>query len=148
MLTAQSSPLSTIAFAVVVLATSTAIVAALAWAARRLLGLPVGALRALIAGLLGFLVAYFLGRSLQATQPGHQAAFIGVAIGVPLIVAMVFIGRGTGAKRNAAAAVGGHPRHAAGDCALTTLLADQPHRGAPWPRPLPARAGAAPRGRR
>src|SRR5215471_16472633 len=91
MLTAQSSPLSTIAFAVVVLATSTAIVAGLAWAARRLLGLPVGALRALIAGLLGFLTAYFLGRSLQAAQPGHQAAFIGVAIGVPLIVAMVFI---------------------------------------------------------
>ena len=91
MLTAQSSPLSTIAFAVVVLATSTAIVAGLAWAARRLLGMPVGALRALIAGLLGFLAAYFLGRSLQAAQPGHQAAFIGVAIGVPLIVAMVFI---------------------------------------------------------
>ena len=91
MLTAQSSPLSTIAFAVVVLATSTAIVAGLAWAARRLLGLPVGALRALIAGLLGFLAAYFLGRSLQAAQPGHPVAFVGVAIGVPLIVAMVFI---------------------------------------------------------
>jgi ubiquinone biosynthesis protein len=91
MLAAQSSPLSTIAFAVVVLATSTAIVASLAWAARRLLGLPVGALRALIAGLLGFLAAYLLGRSLQAAQPGHQVAFIGVAIGVPLIVAMIFI---------------------------------------------------------
>ena len=91
MLTAQSSPLSTFGFVVVVLATSTAIVAGLAWTARRLLGLPVGALRALIAGLLGFLVAYILGRSLQAAQPGHPAAFIGVAIGVPLIVAMVFI---------------------------------------------------------
>ena len=91
MLAAQSSPLNTIGFAVVVLVTSTAIVVGLAWAARRLLGLPVGALRALIAGLLGFLAAYFLGRSLQAAQPGHQAAFIGVAIGVPLIVAMVFI---------------------------------------------------------
>src|SRR5215469_9001262 len=91
MLAAQSSPLNTIGFAVVVLITSTAIVAGLAWAARRLLGLPVGALRALIAGLLGFLAAYFLGRALQAAQPGHQAAFIGVAIGVPLIVAMVFI---------------------------------------------------------
>ena len=91
MLAAQSSPLSTIGFAVVVLATSTAIVAVLAWAARRLLGSPVGALRALIAGLLGFLAAYFLGRSLQAAQPGHQLAFIGVAIGVPLVVAMVFI---------------------------------------------------------
>src|SRR6516225_10754383 len=91
MLAAQSSPLSTIGFAVVVLATSTAIVAVLAWAARRLLGSPVGALRALIAGLLGFLAAYLLGRSLQAAQPGHQLAFIGVAIGVPLVVAMVFI---------------------------------------------------------
>jgi len=91
MLAAQSSAVSTIAFAVVVLATSTAIVAVLAWAARRLLGSPVGALRALIAGLLGFLAAYFLGRSLQAAQPGHQVAFITVAVGVPLIVAMVFI---------------------------------------------------------
>jgi ubiquinone biosynthesis protein len=91
MLAAQSSPLSTIAFAVVVLITSTAIVAGLAWAARRLVGLPVGALRALIAGLLGFIAAYLLGRSLHATQPGHQLAFVGVAIGVPLIVAMVFI---------------------------------------------------------
>src|SRR5262249_26391054 len=59
--------------------------------ARRLLGLPVGALRALIAGLLGFLAAYLLGRSLRAAQPGHQVAFITVAVGVPLIVAMVFI---------------------------------------------------------
>jgi len=91
MLAAQSSPLSTIGFAVVVLITSAAIVTGLAWAARRLLGLPVGALRALIAGLLGFLAAYFLGRSLQAAQPGHPVAFVGVAIGVPLIVAMVFI---------------------------------------------------------
>jgi ubiquinone biosynthesis protein len=91
MLAAPSSPLSTIAFAVVVLATSTAIVAGLAWAARRLLGLPVGALRAVIAGLLGFVTAYLLGRSLHAAQPGHQLAFVGVAIGVPLIVAMVFI---------------------------------------------------------
>src|SRR5215831_18488062 len=91
MLAAQSSPVTAIAFAVVVLATSTAIVAGLAWAARRLLGLPVGALRALIAGLLGFLAAYLLSRSLRAAQPGHQVAFITVAVGVPLIVAMVFI---------------------------------------------------------
>jgi len=91
MLGAQSSPVTTIAFALVVLTTSTAIVAGVAWAARRLLGLPVGAVRALIAGLLGFLAAYFVGRSLQAAQPGHPVAFVGVAIGVPLIVAMVFI---------------------------------------------------------
>src|SRR5215469_2769694 len=91
MLGAQSSPLTTIAFALVVLATSTAIVAGVAWAARRLLGLPVGVVRALIAGLLGFLAAYFVGRLLRAAQPGHPVAFVGVAIGVPLIVAMVFI---------------------------------------------------------
>ena len=91
MLAVQSSPVNTIVFALVVLTTSTAIVAGLAWAVRRLLGLPVGAVRALIAGLLGFLAAYLLGRSLQAAQPGHPVAFVGVAIGIPLIVAMVFI---------------------------------------------------------
>ena len=91
MLAAQSSPVSGIAFAVVVLVTSAAAVAFLAWASRRLLGLPVGALRALIAGLLGFAAAYFLGTALRAAQPGHTAAFLTVALGVPLIVAMIFI---------------------------------------------------------
>jgi len=91
MLAAQSSPVSAIVFAVVVLATSLALVAGLAWASRRLLGLPVGALRALIAGLLGFAAAYFLGRALQAAQPGHLAAFITVALGFPLVVAMIFL---------------------------------------------------------
>jgi ubiquinone biosynthesis protein len=91
MLAAQSSPVSGIVFAVAVLGTSMALVAGLAWASRRLLGLPVGALRTLIAGLLGFAAAYLLGRSLQAAQPGHLAAFLTVALGVPLIVAMVFL---------------------------------------------------------
>ena len=91
MLAAQSSSVSGIVFAVAVLATSIALVAGLAWASRRLLGLPVGALRALIAGLLGFAAALFLGRSLRAAQPGHAAAFFTVALGVPLIVAMIFI---------------------------------------------------------
>jgi ubiquinone biosynthesis protein len=66
-------------------------VAGLAWASRRLLGLPVGVLRALTAGLLGFAAAYFLGKALRAAQPGHLAAFITVALGVPLIVAMIFL---------------------------------------------------------
>ncbi len=83
--------MSGIVFAVAVLATSMALVAGLAWASRRLLGLPVGALRALIAGLLGFVAAYLLGRSLRAAQPGHLAAFLTVALGVPLIVAMIFL---------------------------------------------------------
>ena len=91
MLAAQSSPVSGIVFVVAVLATSIVLVAALAWASRQLLGLPVGTLRALFAGLLGFVVAYLLGRSLQAAQPGHAVAFFTVVFGVPLIVAMIFI---------------------------------------------------------
>jgi ubiquinone biosynthesis protein len=91
MLAAQSSPVSGIVFAVAVLAASLVLVAGLAWASRRLLGLPVGVLRALTAGLLGFAAAYFLGKALRAAQPGHLAAFITVALGVPLIVAMIFL---------------------------------------------------------
>jgi ubiquinone biosynthesis protein len=91
MLAAQSSPVSGIVFAVAVLAASLVLVAGLAWASRRLLGLPVGVLRALTAGLLGFAAAYFLGRALRAAQPGHLAAFITMALGVPLIVAMIFL---------------------------------------------------------
>jgi ABC1 atypical kinase-like domain len=91
MLAAQSSAVSGIVFTVAVLATSLALVAGLAWASRRLLGLPVGALRTLIAGLLGFAAALILGRYLQAAQPGHAVAFFTVALGVPLIVAMIFI---------------------------------------------------------
>jgi hypothetical protein len=64
-LAAGSSPVSGLVFTVAVLATSMALVAALAWASRRLLGLSVGALRALIAGLVGFAVAVFLGRALR-----------------------------------------------------------------------------------
>jgi ubiquinone biosynthesis protein len=91
MLAEASSQLSGLAFAAVVLATSTVLVAGLAWVSRRLLGLPVGALRALIAGLLGFAAALLLGRSLRTAQPGHVAAFVTVVLGVPLIVAMLFI---------------------------------------------------------
>jgi ubiquinone biosynthesis protein len=80
-----------IVFAAVVLATSIVLVAALAWLSRRLLGLPVGALRALIAGLVGFAAALIVGRALRATQSGHLAVFFSVALGVPLIVAMIFI---------------------------------------------------------
>jgi ubiquinone biosynthesis protein len=91
MLAAQSSPVSGVVFAAVVLVTSMVLVAGLAWASRRLLGLPVGVPRALIAGLLGFAVALLVGRWLRAAQPGHAAAFITAALGVPLVVAMVFI---------------------------------------------------------
>src|SRR5215471_19270361 len=91
MLAAQSSPVSGLAFAATVLVTSVALVAGLAWASRRLLGLPVGALRALIAGLLGFAAAYLLGSALRAARPGHVAAFLTVALGVPLVVSMIFL---------------------------------------------------------
>ena len=91
MLAAQSSQVNGVVFVVAVLATSTVLVAVLAWAARRLLGLPVGALRTLIAGLLGFAAAWILGSWLRAAQPGHTAAFLTVALGVPLIVAMAFL---------------------------------------------------------
>jgi ubiquinone biosynthesis protein len=90
-LAAGSPPVSGLVFTVAVLATSMALVAALAWAARRLLGLSVGVLRALMAGLLGFATAVLLGRALRAAQPGHEVAFLSVALGVPLIVAMIFL---------------------------------------------------------
>jgi ubiquinone biosynthesis protein len=82
---------SGIVFAFVVLITSLVLVAIVAWVARRLVGLPVGALRALIAGLLGYVAALGFGALLRAAQPGHPAAFVTVAIGVPLIAAMIFI---------------------------------------------------------
>jgi ubiquinone biosynthesis protein len=91
MLAAEASQVNGVVFVVAVLATSTVLVAVLAWAARRLLGLPVGALRTLIAALLGFAAAWILGNWLRAAQPGHTVAFLTVALGVPLVVAMAFL---------------------------------------------------------
>jgi ubiquinone biosynthesis protein len=91
MLAAGSVPVNGVILTLLVLVTSVALVAGLAWASRRLLGLPVGALRALIAGLLGFAAAELLVRTLRPVQSGHVAAFLTVVLGVPLIVAMVFI---------------------------------------------------------
>jgi len=82
---------SGILFAAVALAASVVLVAGLAWVARRVIGLPVGALRALIAGLFGYAAALGFGALLRAAQPGHPAAFVTVALGVPLIVALIFI---------------------------------------------------------
>jgi ubiquinone biosynthesis protein len=67
------------------------LILALGWAARRLLGLPVGTLRTLVAGLIGAAVAQGLDNGLQTTQRGHQATFFTVVLGVPVLVAMVFI---------------------------------------------------------
>jgi ubiquinone biosynthesis protein len=91
MLASGSVPVNGVILTLLVLVTSIALVAGLAWASRRLLGLPVGVLRALIAGLLGFAAAYLLGSALRAAQPGHLAAFLTVVVGVPLIVAMIFL---------------------------------------------------------
>jgi ubiquinone biosynthesis protein len=91
MLASGSVPVNGVILTLLVLVTSIALVAGLAWASRRLLGLPVGALRALIAGLLGFAAAEILVRALQPVQSGHVAAFLTVVLGVPLIVAMIFI---------------------------------------------------------
>jgi len=91
MLAAESVPVNGVILTVLVLVTSIALVAGLAWASRRLLGLPVGALRALIAGLLGFGAAEILVRTLRPAESGHVAAFLTIVLGVPLIVAMLFI---------------------------------------------------------
>ena len=91
LLAAQSSPVGGVVMTIAVLVISVALVAGLAWAARRLLGLPVGTLRALAAGLLGFAAAELLGRWLLPAQTGHVAAFLTVALGIPLVVAMIFI---------------------------------------------------------
>ena len=91
MLASGSVPVNGVVLTLLVLVTSIALVAGLAWASRRLLGLPVGALRALIAGLLGFATAEVIVRTLQPVQSGHVAALLPVVLGVPLIVAMIFI---------------------------------------------------------
>ena len=149
MLAGPSSQLSGLAFAVIVLATSTVLVAGLAWVSRRLLGLPVGALRALIAGLLGFVAALLLGRSLRAAQPGHLVAFVTVVLGIPLIVAMLFIVMAevlvpSGTLPQPLEMLRGTRN---GARALAAVRADQPDRGAARPGPLPARA-AGPQRRR
>ncbi len=133
-----------ILFAAVVLATSLVLVAVLAWLSRRLLGLPVGTLRAVIAGLVGFVAALIVGRALRATQSGHLAAFFSVALGVPLIVAMIFI-----VAAEALVPTGSGPQpvelvlRARRSIALAALRADQPDPGAARAGPLPAGAAAA-----
>jgi ubiquinone biosynthesis protein len=91
-LAAPAGPVSGVVLVFTVLVTSVALVAGLAWAARQLLGAPVGTLRALMAGGLGFAAAVGITQLLEPVQSsGHVAAFITVALGVPLIVAMIFI---------------------------------------------------------
>ena len=80
MLAAQTAPVSGVILAFTVLVTSVALVAGLAWVSRQLLGAPVGTVRALIAGVLGFAAAYAITRWLEPVQSsGHVAAEIGRA---------------------------------------------------------------------
>jgi ubiquinone biosynthesis protein len=133
-----------IVFAVIVLASSVVLVAVLAWVSRRLLGLPVGTLRAVIAGLVGFVAALIVGQALRATESGHLAVFFSVALGVPLIVAMIFI-----VAAEALVPTGAGPQpvelvlRARLARALAALRADQPDPGAARAEPLPAGAAAA-----
>ena len=76
---------------IAVLVTAVLLVLGLGWAARRLLGLPVGLLRALLAGLIGAAVAQGLGSGLRTSQRGHEALSFTALLGVPVIVAMIFI---------------------------------------------------------
>ena len=149
LLAAQSSPVGGFVMTIAVLVISVVLVACLAWTARRLLGRPVGALRALVAGLLGFAAAELFGRSLLPAQTGHVAAFVTVALGIPLVVAMIFIVAAEVLVPSGTAATAGRrgPRHAPRAGPVTALLADQPDRGAARAGPLPARAAAARHGR-
>ena len=135
-----------IVFAVIVLATSIVLVAVLAWVSRRLLGLPVGTLRAVIAGLVGFVAALIVGQALRAAESGHLAVFFSVALGVPLIAAMIFIVAAealvpTGAGPQPVELVLRARRSLAR--ALAALRADQPDPGTARAGPLPAGAAAA-----
>src|SRR5690348_14785098 len=107
MLAAGSVPVNGVVLTLLVLVTSIALVAGLAWVSRRLLGLPVGTLRALIAGLLGFAAAEILVRTLRPVESGHVAAFLTVVLGVPLIVAMIFIVGAEARRRGRARRAGG-----------------------------------------
>jgi ubiquinone biosynthesis protein len=81
------SPLGDVALVI----SAVLLVLGLGWAARRLLGLPVGTVRALVAGLIGAAVGQGLSTGLQTTQRGHAATFFTTILGVPVLVAMVFI---------------------------------------------------------
>ncbi|HEY1004527.1 MAG TPA: hypothetical protein VGD83_33310, partial [Streptosporangiaceae bacterium] len=83
--------------------------------------------------------------ALRAAESGHLAAFFSVALGVPPIVAMIFIvaAEALASTGGGAAAGGDRPRRTARARALAALRADQPDRGATWAGPLPAGTAAA-----
>lgn len=70
------------------LVTGAALVGGLAWAARRLLGLPVGGGRTLIAGVLGFSFSGLFAQDIQHDNPG---LFLFISLAASVLVAMTFI---------------------------------------------------------
>ncbi len=76
---------------VALLVSALLLVLGLGWAARRLLGLPVGTVRALVAGVVGAGVSEALASGLKTSQRGHEATFVTTVLGVPVLVAMIFI---------------------------------------------------------
>ena len=72
---AHSAPVNGIMLTLIVLVTSIVLVAGLVWASRRLLGLPVGTLRALMAGLLGFAAARPSAGRYHPRGPGMRPPF-------------------------------------------------------------------------
>jgi len=76
------------AFAVLSIVSGIALVAALAWACRRLLGLPVGMVRTAVGGLLGSSLMGYLTRGLQQDEPG---LFFIVITASDVLFAMAFI---------------------------------------------------------
>ncbi|MFG2006418.1 hypothetical protein ACGFNU_45460 [Spirillospora sp. NPDC048911] len=70
------------------LVTGGALVAGLAWASRRLLGLPVGTARTAVGGLIGFSLPGLLAARLQEENPG---LYFAVSLGSAVLAAMTFI---------------------------------------------------------
>jgi ubiquinone biosynthesis protein len=82
---ASSAPLNALVL-VGGLALGLVLVAALAMVARRLLGMRVGAVRMLIAGLIGYTIAALVSQTM--TDPGQPLALLSVLIGISVLVTM------------------------------------------------------------
>ncbi|KAB2342214.1 AarF/ABC1/UbiB kinase family protein [Actinomadura rudentiformis] len=70
------------------LASGVLLIAGLAWASRRLLGLPVGTARTAVGGLIGFSLPGFLAGGLQKDDPG---LYFAASLGSAVLTAMTFI---------------------------------------------------------
>ncbi|WP_245679482.1 ABC1 kinase family protein [Actinomadura hibisca] len=84
----SGDPLSSPALILLGLLTGFALVGGLAWAIRRLLGLPVGTGRAMVGALAGYSLTGALARDLQRESPG---LYLGLALASAVLVAMTFV---------------------------------------------------------